>query len=1138
VVPASSRRFVLVPLVALVCVLGALLYAQAPPAAQKPAATLTADDFNQFSWRWIGPTTFSGRITGFAVPRGQSQTYYVLTASSGIWKTVDGGIHFDPIFERFGTGSMGWLAIAPSDPSVLYLGTGEPMHARASTHGNGMWKSTDAGKTWTKIGLDKSYFIPMVAVDSKNPDIVFAAVEGKLYDNEADCERGLFKSIDGGKSWVNIFTPFKDRGVGDFVVDPRNSDVIVAAAYKTYRRAWTYGDRAVGNGLYKTTDGGKTWKRLSEGLPGDTTPLGRIGVAQFQRNPAVLYARVDEEVNLGYTERDGAANFRAPVTDAGRGGMGGFGAAANFRPDFAFAHWKTLKLHPDVVKLAPKFVPFAADTEADLVKKLNEAIADKDFLSRNGIDLAKLAALVRKVHAKDEGTLAALGELEKLGKKAAPAADSPEAKGRAQLTNRLVLELLYAGALNNLQPTKRNGVVYRSGDQGETWKRMTEYRPAGASAAAAEDDDAAETEEADDDYLPRPAEDSDFRQAQAGQGRGGSGAGNSAQINQTEGGYYGRIVVDEANEQVLYCGDTNTTVSRDGGRTFQLTGWDGTGKTHVDHRVVWVDPLSGNHILSGNDGGVSETWDGGKHWSQKNAISAQQFYDVSVDNEQPYNIMGGTQDNGAWIGPSQNRNSYGVFPADWLYLPTGDGFYVVRDSWNPEWIYYESQFGASSRMNLKTGEVSQLAVRLTPEQVTAGEAPLRYQWNAPIVLSPQNPGIVYIASQYVWRSLSRGERGTFIRVSPDLTKASRERIAASRKTNLQWATVYSFAESPKKPGLYWAGTDDGNVQMSPDGGVTWVNITNQFYDAAGKPKAGVKGDLIPYDRWVKRVVPSAFDENTAYAAFSGYRTHNEDRTWVFVTHDLGKTWTDISGGMSNPVFDLEEDPENGNVLYLATDYGIYVTVDQGKTWTAFSTTAPSVTIRDIAIQKRDREMAIGTYGRGFYVADIGPIKEFKPEVFDEPAHLFDVKNTTRWNRYERRGDTLGEMAKAENPPVGANIYYYLKADAQNVKLTIKDLEGTTIQEMTPTAKKGLQKVFWNLARQAAAAAPAGGRGGAGGGSQAAPAVNNPDQPPQAAGGRFGRPNQVDPGVYKVTLTVDGKDVATKKMTVSPDPMFK
>jgi len=1037
--------------------------------AQSP---VTTDDLNQFTWRWVGPVTFSGRITEFAVPRGQSQAYYILTATGGLWKTEDSGIHFEPLFDKYGNMSMGYMAIAPSNQSILYLGTGEPMHARSSSHGNGVWKSTDAGKTWARIGLEKSYFIPKVAVDFKNPDIVYVAAEGKLYDNEMDCERGLYKSTDGGKTWANVF-PMKDRGVADFAVDPRNSDVVIAAAYKTFRRAWTYLDRQPGNQLFKTTDGGKTWKKLTSGLPVDAE-LGRTGLAVFEKNPNIVYARLDEEVNLGLIERDGVANYRAP---GGFGGGGGGGAAAGlFAEDFSFAKFKTYKINSEIAKLAPKFAPIAAENEADLVKKINEMIQDKDFLMKSGADVAKINAAARKIYAKDKAIVASIDEIEKLMKKEAPKPDSSEAKGRAQIINRHVLEILYANALNIQQPVKRSGVIYRSDDLGESWKKMTEYAQ----------------------------------------------SGGSAQVNQTEGGYYGRIVVDQSNDQIVYCTDTNVTSSTDSGKTFKATGWDaGNMKTHVDHRAVWVDPLNAKHILSGNDGGVCETWDGGQHWSQKNTISAQQFYDVSADNEVPYNVMGGTQDNGCWLGPSQNRNSYGVFAADWTYLPTGDGFYAVRDWWNSEYVYYESQFGGSSRQNLKTGDTISITKRTTPEEAAAGVPAQRYQWNAPIVLSPHNPGIVYICSQFVHRSLTRGERGTFVTISPDLTKANKERIALSKKTNLQYATVYTFAESPKKPGLYWAGTDDGNVQMSPDGGVTWTNITNQFYDAAGKPKKDVKGALIPYDRWVKSVCPSAFDEKTCYVAFNGYRTHNEDKTWLYVTRDLGKTWEDISGNMMNPVYKVKEDPDNANVLYLATDYGVYVTIDQGKTWSSLSNTAPNVIIRDIDIQKRERDLVIGTFGRGIYIASIFPLKEFKAENFQKDAYLFDIKDVTRWNAFERKGETIGEMAKVNNPIPGATIYYYLKTEAKAVKLTIKDLEGNPIQEITGVGKKGLQKATWNLSKTAPQGQPQPGMMGGGGGR----------------GGRGGG-NQADNGVYKVTLTVDGKDIATKKVALSPDPLFK
>jgi len=1018
---------------------------------------VTVKDFNVFSWRHIGPWTFSGRITDFAVPKGQSQTYYVATASGGVWKTENGGISFKSIFDKYGNMSIGYIEVAPTDPNIIYMGTGEAMHARSSSHGNGMWKSTDAGKTWTHIGLEKSYFIPRLAIDSKNPDIVYVAAEGKLYDNAMDCQRGLYKTVDGGKTWALVLD-LKDRGVGDFILDPGNSDIIIAGAYKTFRRAWTFIDRQPNNHFYKSVDGGKTWKKLTNGLPQDIQS-GWNGIAVYAKDPQIVYIRMDEEVNLGLSLRENSAIYRE-----GR----------LFQPDSYFNKFKSYKINSALAKLV-KFEPLQAEDEKALVEKINEIIKDKDFQKNLEIDLAVFNKKARQVYKKDQEVLSSIDEIEKTIKSFTEAAAGEELKpkskegkaqnARLQSINRYILQTLYAGQFLIQDPISKSGMIYRSQDQGETWQAVTEYKQTGGSTA----------------------------------------------VNVIEAGYAGRLVVDPNDSQVIYAVETVSKVSRDGGKTFKNTPWFGNRKCHVDVRGMWVDPLNSKHILNGNDGGVSETWDGGKHWSQKETISAQQFYDISVDNEMPYNVMGGTQDNGCWFGPSRNRNSYGVFPADWTYLPSGDGYYVLRDWWNPEYIYFESQFGRSNRMNFKTGEIVSLSVRNTAEERAAGKPQQRYQWDSPIVLSPHNPGIVYVCSQHVHRSYSHGDTGTWETISPDLSRNDRARIKESRQTNLQYATIYTFAESPVKPGVYWAGTDDGNLQLSRDGGDNWTNITFKFYDAKGKVKKNITGDVIPYDRWVTKVEPSAHDLETCYVTYSGYRTHSEDTSYVFATHDFGRTWMNISGEMNNPVRDIEEDPDNAQVLYLATDYGVYITLDQGENWTEMSESAPDAIIMDLDIQKRERDLAIGTYGRGIYLADIYPIKEMQPETFNEDAHLFDIQRAVKWAMLERRGPSYGEFAKVNNPANGAAIYYYLKAAAKSVKLVIKDLEGTILQEVKGGKKAGLKRTTWNLIKKAEK---------------------------QAESNRRSRPSAVEAGRYKVTLLVDDKEIATKDLIVVPDPILK
>jgi len=1014
---------------------------------------LSTEQFDVFKWRHIGPFTFSGRITDFAVPKGQSKVYYVATASGGIWKTEDGGISFKPIFDDYGNMSIGNIEVAPSDSNRIYVGTGEALHARSSAHGNGMWRSDDAGKTWIHIGLEESYFIPKIAVDHTNPDIVYAAAEGKLYDNEMDCQRGLYKSVDGGKTWEKVLD-LKERGVGDFVLDPTDSDRIIAGAYKTYRRTWTFIDRQPGNYFYKSVDGGKTWEKLTNGLPMDIE-TGWNGITLYPKNPNIIYIRMDEEVDLGLDQRENRQLYRAGNV---------------FKDGSYFNKFKSYQID-SALKNMVDFEPISAKDEQELAEKLNEIIKDKDFLEDIGVALDEFVEKAKRVYRKQDDILKEIAEVEGLLKDTEQTGEGKEAeereeesKGRYQVLNRFVIQTLYAPVLKAMEPVSKSGVIYRSENQGETWERMTEYKI----------------------------------------------SGGSVEVNAIEAGYSGRIEVDPNNEQILYAVEVVPRVSQDGGKIFKNTTWSGAHKCHVDMRGIWIDPLDSYHILSANDGGVSETWDGGKHWSQKETISAQQFYDISVDNEMPYNVMGGTQDNGCWLGPSQNRNQNGVYPADWTYLPSGDGFYVVRDWWNPEFIYFESQFGNSRRMNLKTGEMTSLSKRNTKEEREAGKDPQRYQWDSPIVLSPHNPGIVYVCSQHVHMSTSRGDPGTFITISPDLSKHDKERIELSKLTNLQYATIYTFAESPIKLGVYWAGTDDGNLQLSTDGGSHWVNITDKFYDQNGKPKGDVEGDRIPYDRWVTKVEPSAHKLERCIVTYSGYRTHNEDDSYIFVTEDFGKTWKNISAGMKNPVRDIEEDPDNPDILYLATDYGVFVSLDRGETWENMSSSAPDVIIMSLDIQKRERDLAIGTYGRGIYIADIYPFKEFSKDVFLKDYYLFEIQRAVKWNKYERRGQTYGEFARVNNPDVGSVFYYHLKEKAEAVKISIKNMKGEEVYTMKGGTDKGLHKIFWNLRKK----------------------------PEENGESRWRRRGEiVEAGMYEVSLVIGEEEVMSQTLKVIEDPMF-
>lgn len=1140
------------------CILGITLLLFICCGALPAQEGLKTENFNILDWRHIGPWNFSGRFSHVAVPAGQSLKYYVAAATGGIFKTENGGLSFTPIFEHNGNQSIGYIAISPSNPDILYVGTGEALHARASYHGNGMWKSVDAGKTWQKIGLEETYYIPKVMVHPQNPDIVYVAAEGKLYSNNKDCQRGLYKTSDGGKNWKRILD-LKDRGVGDFDMDLHNPDTLIACAYRIFRRTYTFMDRQHGNGFYKTTDGGENWKELKKGLP-QGIKTGRNGVDIHDKKPNVVIIRLDQPINVGLPESDGAAKYREPSE---------WSAGNLFEEDAYFNKLKGYVFSPSMARLTSAR-PFEAKDDLELAQKINECIMDRDFLDKSNIDIDTFVNEAERLLSQDESgkqsvmeirrTLARgrekaslpqevnalffyalladnegisyqqdlsiekpekltiqpellsllafqeedgipdsqslLKDIQKWRKdpeltvklKIKPEAfdkkikecykDKPqvltnlaqfkdlleehqETRGRYQTINRFVIQTLYHGLLTKLEPVEKAGVIYRSEDGGEQFKAMTEYRLVGGSDV----------------------------------------------LNQVEAGYNGRITMDPSNDQIIYGHETLDVKSEDGGKTFRQTKWYQKG-VHVDTRFIWVDPDNGQHLILANDGGISETWDGGNNWSQKATIPAQQFYDVSVDQDMPYNIMGGTQDNGCWFGPSQNRNQNGVYPADWNYLPSGDGFYVVRNWWNPEFIYFESQFGSSRRKNLISGEITSLAKRNTPKERAMGTPRHRYQWDAPIFLSPHNPGIVFVCSQHVNRSMSRGNEGSFQVISPDLSKNDKKRQKLSKETNLQYGTITTFAESPKTPGIYWAGTDDGNLWFSSNHGASWESITDRFYSRNGAVRKGSDSDRIPFDRWVARVTPSFHDEHRCYVAFTGYRTHDEDTAYLYVTSDNGRSWTRLASDLNSQINDIEEDPENPDVLYLGCDSGLFVSMDRGLKWTRMNNQMPHVIIKDLAVQKRERELVVASYGRGIYIIDIAPLAEMNQDNLQKDAWLFTPQRGVIWNRHESRGEQYGTIARSANPPLGTTLYYRLGKPAKSVRIDIQDCSGKTINSFKGNEKAGIHKILWDYTQ----------------------AKKKEQQSSRRRG-----PDRVEPATYTVILIVDNQECSRQLLPLFSDP---
>ena len=604
--------------------------------------------------------------------------------------------------------------------------------------------------------------------------------------------------------------------------------------------------------------------------------------------------------------------------------------------------------------------------------------------------------------------------------------------------------------------------------------------------------------------------------------------------------YFSKLRVDPSSDKTVYVAGLPWAKSLDGGRTFVTLDNAGGNNSpgHVDQHAMWIDPKNPKHLIIGNDGGLNISWDQGKTWDFVNTMATALPYWVSADMRRPYYVYIGLQDNGSWGGPSATRQpAEGILNSDWFGIGGGDGFQTAVDPTDHRIVYTESQDGNTSRYDLSTGRQTSIRPRgiatggrgggggggrggppPPPNVLNAGPTDLyRFNWNTPFQLSPHNPSIIWLGGNRLFKSYNRGD--TWV-ASADLTRQidrnkvvimglPGDRTMLSKNDGVvSYSTIISLNESPVMPGVVWVGTDDGNVQVSHDGGVTFTEV--------GKNIQGLPAD---HQYWVSRIAASHFDPAVAYVAVDGHRS-DDLKPYLFVTRDYGKSWASIVGNLpaSGNIQVVREDPKNKHLLYVGTEFGLFASTDGGKGWKKFMNNLPTVRVDDILVHPRDNDLIVATHGRSVWIADdITALQQMTPQVREQDAVLFDIRPAVAWANDRQAGQQVAgqKVFVGENPARGGAISYYLKNGGGEVKITIADFNGRAIRNLTGPGKTGINRVMWTLTPDP----PPQGQGQAGGGF--------------GGGGRGGGAATVEPGTYLVTLSVAGKTL-TKPMTVLQD----
>ena len=879
--------------------------------------------FHGLDARAIGPAGTSGRISAIDVLRSDPRVIWVGASTGGVWKSTDGGFTWAAVMDQEPVNSIGMVKVNQGAPHIVWVGTGEGSVRNSMGVGRGLWKSMDGGLSWQHMGLERTERIEEIVLHPSDPDVAWVSALGPAW-SDGD-ERGVFKTTDGGLSWRKVLYVNEGTGAFGMVADPSNPNHLLASTWEYRRWPWFFRSGGGGSGLWKSWDGGETWRRIThaDGLP--EGELGRIGLAFAESDPRVVYALVEAE----------------------------------------------------------------------------------------------------------------------------------------------------------------KSALLRSDDGGESWRAVN----TGV------------------DVTDRPF-------------------------------YYNRIAVDPTNENRVYRISTYISMSEDGGRTFRIIApWS---SVHVDHHALWTHP-DGQTLISGNDGGVYVSHNRGESWRFVENLVLAQFYHIAVDDAMPFNVYGGLQDNGTWMGPSQvwetpSFKGSAIVANHWHEIGFGDGFAALPDPTEPGTGYSMSQGGNLRRFDIRTNEE-----RMVRPPRPDPETELRFNWNAGIALDPFDPRIVYYGSQFLHRSPDRGE--TWEIISPDLTTDDPEKQRQAESGGLTFdvtsaenhTTILTVAPSPVERGVIWVGTDDGNVQLTRDGGGSWTNVADRI---AGVPA----GSTVPH------IEASKHAAGTAYVVFGDHQRGNWT-PYVYRTTDYGRTWRALSPEqVDGYVHVIEEDPVEPNLLFLGTEFGLYLSLDGGGSWRkwvhgGYPHGAPT---RALVVHPRDHDLVMGTHGRGAWIIDdIRPVREMArdPSIQGRPLHLFEMPPAVQHTRGMRGPFYFPGDAKYQGPnrPYGALVSYWVngataaavaggesgspgagggdepgwdltpRSGAGGGPATFEILEGDrVIRTLRGPAKAGVNRLSWALERAGH------------------PAPGAAADAPEPAG------PEVVPGRYRVRVTV-GEHVAEGELEVVKDP---